>query len=137
MSNEKPEILIIDDDRMDRSLLEQMLILLGYSNLGVKDASTALEHLKTGSFRLVLSEWKLFQNRMFEKFTTLNQLVTAIRTGEAGEQNVDIPVVAVTANFFSCPAHTIKAVGLNGVVYKPFNVADLRNAVASCIYLKE
>jgi putative two-component system response regulator len=53
------QILIADDDAVSRALLENALIESGYEVRTASDGLEAAELLRTGSFRIVISDWEM------------------------------------------------------------------------------
>lgn len=125
----KPQILIIDDDQMDRKALEKIIRVLGYSSYSVSNATSALEQLKSGSFKVILSEWQLIKSKMYDGFTPLHQLIAAIRNGNAGTHNLDVPVIVITSYSFAGTSQVMQSAGLQGIVYKPVNVSNIQATI--------
>ena len=52
-------VLIVDDDEIARDLLSEALAGAGYEVSAARDGREALEILRTGVFRLVISDWEM------------------------------------------------------------------------------
>jgi len=55
----KLQILVVDDEKIQREMLEGFLIKQGYSTLTAEDGPQALEKIKRGSFDLVLTDYRM------------------------------------------------------------------------------
>lgn len=53
------KILVADDDLLSRMLLQKLIEKLGYSTGVAEDGKQAFEMLKTGDYRMVISDWMM------------------------------------------------------------------------------
>jgi DNA-binding NtrC family response regulator len=58
-SPKTPRILVVDDDRVTRALLEEILVKEGYTTDAADSAEAAIERLKGGPFDLVISDIRM------------------------------------------------------------------------------
>jgi len=52
-------VLIVDDDDISLDLLENTLCNAGYEVTKARDGREALEHIRTGKFRMLISDWEM------------------------------------------------------------------------------
>jgi len=55
----KPKVLVVDDDEMTRDMLEHALCEYGYDVTVALNGRQAMEYVRTGKFRLVVSDWEM------------------------------------------------------------------------------
>lgn len=111
-------ILIVDDSKANQLLMLKYLQKLGYTAVIVDDGLAAVNALKAKEFDLVLMDCSMPVMDGFEA-------ARAIRRGDAGESNVDIPIIALTAHAFKEYEDRCLAAGMNDFLTKPLKPADL------------
>ena len=52
-------ILIVDDEKVQREILEGFLVKQGYEAMAAEDGQKALEKFKSGAFDLVLTDYRM------------------------------------------------------------------------------
>ena len=112
------KILVVDDFPTMRRIIRNLLKELGFENVDdAEDGAVALEKLRNGGFRLVLSDWNM---------PNMNglALLKAIRSDPATER---LPVLMVTAEAKKENIVAAAKAGANGYVVKPFSAATLEN----------
>lgn len=117
-------ILIVDDYRTMLRIIRNLLSQLKFVNIEeATDGSMALEKLRNGSYRLVISDWNM------EPMTGL-ELLRAIR----GDPKLrETPFVMITAESKTDNVIAAKEAGVNNYIVKPFNVDTLRNKLVSVL----
>jgi DNA-binding NtrC family response regulator len=55
----KFQILIVDDEKVQREMLEGFLVKQGYGAIAAEDGQRALEKFKSGTFDLVLTDYRM------------------------------------------------------------------------------
>jgi CheY-like chemotaxis protein len=115
--SEHKKILVVDDEPLVCEAVKMMLEFDGHEVITAGDGSEALELFEQGSFDLVITDYKMPGMHG-------DELATALKARRPGQ-----PVIMLTAH-----AEMIKttAVPLNGVdelVSKPFQFADLQAAI--------
>ena len=116
-------VLIVDDNAVNRKLTLQQLKKLGYGD----DAETAengreaIEAVARRSFDLVLMDCEMPE---VDGFTATR----AIREAEA-LTGTHVTIVAMTANAMAGDREACLAVGMDGYLAKPVQLADLRGAI--------
>jgi CheY-like chemotaxis protein len=116
-------VLIVDDNAVNRKLTQQQLKKLGYGD----DAETAengreaIEAVARRSFDLVLMDCEMPE---VDGFTATR----AIRQAES-LTGTHVTIVAMTANAMAGDREACLAVGMDGYLAKPVQLADLRGAI--------
>lgn len=114
-------ILVIDDERIVRDLMREILVRAGYETVGAESAERALELLDDDRIRLVVSD-------VVMPGLSGIQLIEEVR-----KRRPSVPVVLVTGagtyeNLSDAVSH-----GADGFVMKPFSHADLERAVEEAL----
>jgi excisionase family DNA binding protein len=119
--NERPRVLVVDDEASIRELLSKTLALAEYEVDTAPDGRTAIERLRIGHYDLLIADLKM---------PGLDGLAL-IR--EAKRLNSDLPVIIITG--FSTESSAIEAVnlGVAGYLTKPFRVPQVLAAAARAL----
>ena len=115
-------ILVAEDNAVNQTIIEAMLKQLGHNIRLVGTGSAALETLVRESFDLVLMDCNMPEMDGLEATREL-------RAGAAGRRNVDLPVIALTANAMDGDRERCMAAGMNDFLAKPVTIAALRAAI--------
>ncbi len=120
-ANERPRILVVDDESSIRDLLAKTLSLSDYDVDTAADGRAALERLRLYVYDLLIVDLKM---------PGIDGL-TVIR--EAKRLKADIPVIVITG--FSTESAAIEALNLGVTSYltKPFRVPQVLAAAAKAI----
>ena len=102
------KVLVVDDMTSIRQVIMAHLKSVGCEPMGVSNGRVALDMLARHRFDLVLSDWNM-------PGMDGTQLVTAIRA-----RNKTIPIVMVTAEGDARLLETLREIGINGYIIKPF-----------------
>lgn len=113
-------ILIVEDDDTNRFLLETLLRKMGYEYESAVDGQKGIEALSRGDFQCVLMDIRM-------PVMDGVKATAAIREGEAGEKNSNIPIVALTAYAMSGDREQFIDAGMNGYVSKPVSLKELQD----------
>lgn len=107
-------ILIADDDAMALDLLEHTLAKAGHEIVRAGDGRQALDLVRAGNFRLVVSDWQM---------PNLNglDLCRAIRRDSGGGY---VYVILLTATDAASNIEALSA-GADDILHKPFNPAEI------------
>ena len=126
MEKRQPKILIVDDELLNRELLEAYLEFSGYSGTSVSDGLDALEAISSQRFDLVLLDVMM---------PGIDGLETALRIRKT-HSHADLPIIMVTA--LSAKEDRLKAVeaGANDFITKPVDRLELNVRVASQLKIK-
>jgi len=109
MSNET--ILIVEDSKLNRKLVETVLRPYGYRLLIAVDGQEALDIATRERPDLILMDMQLPKISGYD----------ATRTLKAGPETASIPIVALTAHAMEDERERAKAVGCDGYITKPIN----------------
>lgn len=109
-------VLVVDDNVMNRVVLEQFLQKWQLKYQSVEGGKEALEIIKEQSFNLILLDIQMPEMDGYE--------VTKI-IRETADSNQDIPIVALSADIYSNVHDKIIASGMDDFVSKPFKPDEL------------
>lgn len=105
-------ILLVEDDRLNRELINDLLNLHGYNIINAEDGFEALEKLEDYYFDLILLDIQLPQMNGLEFLYKLkNNFLFK-----------DVPVVALTAHAMLGDKKKFIDAGCDGYIPKPINV---------------
>lgn len=88
----------------------------------VNNGQEALEAMKINQFDIVLMD---LQMPIMDGY----EATIAIRKGEAGAQNTNIPIIAVTADVMETTKNRVKEIGMNDYLSKPIKKETLYEIV--------
>lgn len=111
-------ILIAEDNLTNQKVASAILKRLGCTFAIANNGAEALELLKRESFDLVLMDGQM---PVMDGY----QATRAIRRGEARAENINIPVIAVTANAIKGDLEICLLAGMNDYIAKPISVDDI------------
>ncbi|MFM2248627.1 MAG: hypothetical protein RL071_4702 [Pseudomonadota bacterium] len=119
---ETPTLLLVEDNIVNQQLAVMLLERLGYVVEVASDGAEALERLRAGRFALVLMDCMM---PVMDGYACTG----ALRRGEAGVHNADLPVVAVTANAMKGDEQRCLDAGMDDYIAKPVRAEALRERV--------
>lgn len=117
-----PHILIADDNRPNRILIETYVRKFGYTSNSVGDGLAAVEAVKTGTFDLILMDIQMPNMDGLAATRQIRALATPFS---------EIPILALTAGEMCEVESACLEAGLNGVVCKPIDVALFHAKIVS------
>jgi CheY-like chemotaxis protein len=115
-------VLVAEDEPALQRLLVNTLTSLGCSCQFVADGRACLEMAGTGGFDLIFMDLHMPE---VDGLTAVKQ----IRTGEAGAQNRDLWIVAITADHRVEIREMSLAAGVNDFLVKPVKLVSLEDAL--------
>ncbi|MGK0188767.1 MAG: CheY-like chemotaxis protein [Verrucomicrobiales bacterium] len=118
------KILVAEDVKVNQILSQAFLRQLGYDVAFASDGVECLEKLQIDDYSLVLMDMRM--PRMDGHSAAL-----AIRAGEAGESNKNIPIAALTANVLPQDRERCSEVGMTDFLSKPLVEEELKRVLAS------
>ncbi|MCQ4347459.1 PAS domain S-box protein [Pseudomonas stutzeri] len=113
-------ILVVEDDAVNRKVVEQQLSVLGYDFTIAGNGAEALAVWRGGACELILTDLHMPDMDGY-------QLTAQIRDEEAGRRR--IPILALTANALRGEAARAKAAGMDEYLTKPIRLAALEAAL--------
>lgn len=111
-------ILIVDDDASLRDMLQIILKKEGYEVLCAEDSRAALDILKQGKIRLVISDIKMPDLSGIELLKKIKGI------------DASMPVIMITAYASTADAVEAMKLGAENYVTKPFNIDELKLVVS-------
>ena len=124
-SNERPRLLVVEDNPMNRALAKAILSKLGYEYRFAENGQEALDQLSRNSFDLIVMDCQMPVMDGYEASQ-------AIRRAEAGTGN-RIPILAVTANAMSGDRERSLAAGMDDYLSKPYTIEQLDEKIAALL----
>ena len=119
LSSDKLSILFAEDDRVSRLSVCHLVRKLGHDIVAVEDGRQALQAIAEGDFNLVLMD---IQMPVMDGV----EATTRIRAGEAGPDQRDIPIIALTAYAMVGDKERFLEAGMNDYISKPVEMNDLQ-----------
>lgn len=123
--NERPRLLVVEDNPMNRALAKAILSKLGYEYRFAENGQEALDQLSRNSFDLIVMDCQMPVMDGYEASQ-------AIRHAEAGSGN-RIPILAVTANAMSGDRERSLAAGMDDYLSKPYTIEQLDEKIATLL----
>lgn len=115
-------VLIAEDDKVNRLVATKLLEKTGCQVSVVSDGVKALEALRKGSYDVVFMDIQMPAMDGIEA-------TAAIRRGDTGEENKDIPIVALTAHAMIGDREKFLALGMTGYLEKPVAMKTMQEAL--------
>jgi signal transduction histidine kinase/DNA-binding response OmpR family regulator len=112
-------VLAVDDNATNRMLIARQLKMLGMQVQTAEGGEQALAMWKSGDFALIVTDINMPQMDGYA-------LTRAIRQAEAAQGHTRIPVLAWTANALPVSLAKCHAAGMDDVLTKPAELAQLR-----------
>ncbi len=116
------KILVVDDDSINRELMSDILTQMQCNVDFAKDGKEAIEKASKQSYDLILMDLRLPDKDGM-------QVTKEIRSIEKGNKNT--PILAFTAA--SEDKEAILESGMNGLISKPIDLAELREKMAKIL----
>ncbi|GAB6886743.1 hypothetical protein JCM13304A_02410 [Desulfothermus okinawensis JCM 13304] len=120
---DKPTILIIEDDAVQRELLNEFLSDLGFSLLFAKDGLDGLEKIKKSRYDLVIADIRL-------PYVSGIGLIKCLR-----KEHPNIPVICVTA-YGEYPKEIALEESPDILIEKPYNLDILIKNIKKLLELQ-
>lgn len=128
LSEEKPKILIAEDNSLNREILGNILDSFGFAvdeAFNGKEAVEKFEASKPGTYRMILMDIRMPVMDGYEATRTIRGLERI--------DAVQIPIIAVTANAFAQDVADAKQAGMNNHIAKPVKVTQIKEMLATYI----
>jgi signal transduction histidine kinase/CheY-like chemotaxis protein/HPt (histidine-containing phosphotransfer) domain-containing protein len=116
--------LIVDDNRLNRVALSNILTKLGLKSKQAESGKTAIEILKKEMFDCVLMDIQMPEMDGIEATRRIRSL---------GKKYQKLPIIAVTANAFLKDYDVMKSSQITDVIFKPINVENLERVLRKYI----
>jgi CheY-like chemotaxis protein/HPt (histidine-containing phosphotransfer) domain-containing protein len=115
-------ILIVEDNSINSKVAAQLLKKLGHTAAVASSGKNALRMLSETSYDIVFMDIQMPEMNGYE-------VTSAIRSGQAGNGNKTIPIIAQTASALKGDRDRCIATGMNDYLVKPVHLDDLRRAI--------
>ena len=125
-----PLVLAVDDHPINRELLARQIKLLGLQSETAENGEVALSMWRDGRFALVITDCHMPEMDGYE-------LSREIRQIEVDEARPRTPLIAWTANAQAEEAGHCYAAGMDDLLVKPANLAQLRKTLAKWLSITE
>ncbi|MGZ9733916.1 ATP-binding protein [Flavobacterium sp. GNP002] len=120
-------ILVAEDNKMNQMIIDVITKKwLNTKVLYVNNGQEALEAFETNHFDIVLMD---LQMPIMDGY----EATVAIRNGEAGAHNCNIPIIAVTAGVMETTKNRVKEIGMNDYLSKPIKKETLYKAIKELV----
>lgn len=124
---EGKSILVVEDNPINQMVIKMIISKwLNVRAVYVNNGQEALEAFQTNHFDIVLMDLQMPVMDGYEA-------TVAIRNGEAGAGNSNIPIIAVTADVMETTKLRVKEIGMNDYLSKPIKKESLYEAVKKLI----
>ncbi|MFA5170031.1 MAG: ATP-binding protein [Sulfuriferula sp.] len=129
-TDDAPLVLAVDDHPINRELLARQIGLLGLRSETAENGLVALSKWMEGRFALVITDCHMPEMDGYE-------FSREVRKIEAGEQRPHTPIIAWTANALAEEEGRCQAAGMDELLVKPANLAQLRKTLAKWLSITE
>ncbi|MFV8367992.1 7TM diverse intracellular signaling domain-containing protein [Flavobacterium sp. LB2R40] len=120
-------ILVVEDNPINQMVIKMITKKwLNTTVLFANNGQEALEAFNTNQFDIVLMD---LQMPIMDGY----EATIAIRNGEAGAHNKNIPIIAVTADVMETTKDRVKEIGMNDYLSKPIKKETLYEAVKKLV----
>ncbi len=118
-------VLVVEDNLVNQKVALAFLKKLNLNAQACANGEEALQKLRKGQFDVVLMDCHM---PIMDGYAASQ----AIRDGEAGEQNKNIPIIALTANAMLEDKEKCYAAGMNDFITKPVKIDVLKTVLNAC-----
>ena len=120
MSALKLRVLLAEDNKINQMLIEKLLNRYGWAITVVSNGEDAVRETLTGAYDLVLMDVRM----------PVKDGVTAVQEVRSADEDIrSTPIIALTANTMVEDIESYMAAGMDKVVGKPIDIAELETAV--------
>lgn len=116
------QILVADDNFTNQEVARFLLEDFGLSADFVNNGEEALKALEKISYNLVFMDCQMPVMDGFEA-------TRAIRAGDSGRQNHEIPIIAMTANAQQSDRESCYAAGMSDFIAKPVDIHEVQRVL--------
>jgi PAS domain S-box-containing protein len=129
-SADAPLVLAVDDHPINRDLLARQIRLLGLRAETAENGQVALSMWRDGRFALVITDCHMPEMDGYE-------FSLAVRKIEAKQRLPRTTIIAWTANALAEESEHCQAAGMDDLLVKPANLAQLKKKLARWLSLEE
>lgn len=110
------KIIVAEDSSVIQNLTKKILSQLNYQIVAVKNGQQVLDLLEKENYHLILMDIHM---------PVMDGMECARNIRKSGNQNKDIPILAITGNANNYTEEEFEAAGINGFIPKPLNYDSL------------
>ena len=121
-NNSKGRILVVEDNQVNRMIVEKILSRLNYSVTAVESGQACLDTVKLSQYQLIFMDCQM---PGMDGFKTTESL----RAGELNRGLKSTPIVALTANTSANIRQKCLAAGMSDYMPKPVNIEKLKKVI--------
>ena len=118
------KVLVVEDNETNRLVARLMLEKIGHRVSQTAGGREAIERMRSETFDLVLMDLQMPEMDGHEA-------TGRIRSGEAGNKNRHIPIIAITANVMPHDRDSCIQSGMNYHLSKPIIIEEMKKAIAA------
>jgi len=122
LAEKRLRLLFAEDDEENLHTGKRMLEKLGYSVTTATNGQEALQRLSEQDFDLILMD---IQMPVMDGV----EATIAIRSGQAGHDKANIPIIAMTAYAMVGDKEKLLAAGMNDYISKPVDIEELKGVI--------
>ncbi len=122
LPGEKKRILVAEDNHLNRKLIEAFMKKLGHEFALAENGEEVIKLLKNRCFDIILMDLEMPVINGYEA-------MKRIRDGEAGDENRNIIIHAMSAHVMQTTITKCIADGFNGYIIKPIDLKKLKNVL--------
>ncbi|BAH74369.1 PAS domain S-box protein [Solidesulfovibrio magneticus] len=116
------KVLLVEDEDINVVTVKALLKKHGYAVIVATDGQQAIEVLSGKEIDLVLMDIRM-------PIMDGVQATLAIRSGKAGQDKKDVPIIAMTAYAMTGDREKFLAAGMNDYIAKPVDIQDLKEVI--------
>jgi len=125
-SGSNKDVLVVDDNKINRIVAQRLLESLGYSCDMANNGRVAVEQLELTVYKVVLMDVQMPELDGFEA-------TRLIRSTESKVLNHEIPIIALTAYVGDDDKAKCTAAGMNDYVSKPLVLEELKTKLTKYV----
>jgi len=116
------QILLVEDNKINQEIALEIIQSAGFAAEVAENGAEAIGLLRKKHFDLVLMDCQMPVMDGYE-------CSEKVRSGHAGKLNIEIPIIAMTANAMKGDREKCLASGMNDYIAKPVSPESLRNII--------
>ena len=121
--NDRPRVLVVDDDLSTRTLLQRMLDHLGYAASVARDGAEAVHSATSGEYDIILMDGRMPGLDGYE----------ATRRIRAAENGSHVAVIAMTGATSPADHQRARDAGMDSLLPKPMTMDELRTVLQTAL----
>lgn len=114
-SDTRHKVLVVDDDRLFRELLSDLLEAAGYDVSTAEDGLAGLDVLHNGPFDLILVDYQMPRMTGLEMSAFIRKTDTVT------------PIILITGDYYTLDPNTVIQAGITMILPKPLKIKEFLN----------